>query len=128
MRLLIITMNFLECESSFDTQLKCLDFDPTDTSKQNMSKESRRFGIDNVWKNNEAKVSHIHKNKKLNGAKLNEKEISCLKLWTNENVYNVAKQKHRRGETCYFRNLSEQIKKGLTKLKRHSQALIHFTQ
>ena len=125
MRLLIITMNFIvECESSFDTHVKCLDFNPNEKTKQKLLKELQKFKIDTLWKQNQSSVSKIHKNPKLNAAKLSRKEISCLKLWTNENACNIIKQRHRRGETCHFRNVSEQINKALTKLKRHSQKLM----
>ena len=122
MRLLIITMNFfVEYQSSFDKHMKCLNSNPTEKIERTVLKELKHVVADRTWKKNQSQVEKIYKDPKLNGAELDREEISCLKLWTDDDVCTRIKSIARRGETCLIRNICEQTNKALNKLKRHLQ-------
>ena len=139
MRLIIITANFMvECESKFDTNIKCSNYWELKTNEERLFNEMKNNGIYNIY---ESKIDIIEeryesdRNKAMenindkNGnekesksgeiicTKLTKEEIGCILLWTMDNICSEIKQYHRKGRTCKYRYFCSFIMSALEKLK-----------
>ena len=122
MRLLILTMNFMvECESTLKGSIKCINYQPNiQKPKEILLNEMKINGIYQSYlsiQNEVSKYFNSKRNQSMGKHKLTKYEISCIRLWTQEDVCSKIKSSHRKGNSCQYRYFCQQILFGLKKLK-----------
>ena len=129
MRLLILTMKFMvECESSLNTNIKCVDYQPIAHNNKNITKqillnEMKMNGIYQKYLSMQKNILNVYKSKRNQSmgkkTKLTKYEIACIMLWTCGDICNKIKPSHRKGNSCKYRYFCQQIMFGLKKLKKY---------
>ena len=125
-RLILLTMSFLnECHSTLDMNLKCID---TGTGAFafhafDFDHELSKHGFLNNVIQMQQTIDELYesdRNKSMfGGNRLTRSELTAIRLWTIEQINQKVKKYHFEGNSCEFRELSLELMRGLTKLKKY---------
>ena len=104
------------------TNIKCVHYSSRATEKEQLASEMKINGIYDEYKQFEQSGKYDtlydkNRNQAMAENKLTKIEVACIFLLTLSVVSNQVKSAHRRGETCLYRCLSQQVVNALAKLK-----------
>ena len=131
MRLIILTMNFFnECHCTFDFNLKCIDIKKIE-NKANRGAfpmdgfdfvyEMIKHGFLNKVTQTQQPVDQLYESERnksmICGNQLTKSQLTAIRLWTNKKINETVKKYHFDGNSCEFRELCFELKRGIKKLK-----------